>query len=243
LLPWESLCSVAVSKMRRLPGCSVRSSAPQSTNAMNAFITCHGLMRTFPFIANQLSKQQATTLAAALQRRLLGAPKPLKRRYVHGLVSDIIVNREKALITGPRAAIAATVTAGDVDGAVRTSVREWRTGLDSNFSNWKFVVRFRSGAAATDSETAPSFAIGTVGAVYPARSPEEPRDPIVPICGMICGIVESNIAEKSPLAVLTVDEWRTGRDSNPRYSCPYAAFRVRCFQPLSHLSARASGDT
>ena len=30
--------------------------------------------------------------------------------------------------------------------------------------------------------------------------------------------------------------WRTGRDSNPRYSCPYAAFRVRCFQPLSHLS-------
>ena len=30
--------------------------------------------------------------------------------------------------------------------------------------------------------------------------------------------------------------WRRGRDSNPRYSCPYAAFRVRCFQPLSHLS-------
>src|ERR1044071_5597728 len=30
--------------------------------------------------------------------------------------------------------------------------------------------------------------------------------------------------------------WRTGRDSNPRYSCPYAAFRVRCFRPLSHLS-------
>jgi site-specific DNA recombinase len=31
-------------------------------------------------------------------------------------------------------------------------------------------------------------------------------------------------------------KWRRGRDSNPRYSCPYAAFRVRCFQPLSHLS-------
>src|SRR5215471_1518901 len=30
--------------------------------------------------------------------------------------------------------------------------------------------------------------------------------------------------------------WRKGGDSNPRYSCPYAAFRVRCFQPLSHLS-------
>ena len=32
-------------------------------------------------------------------------------------------------------------------------------------------------------------------------------------------------------------DWRTGRDSNPRYGFPYAAFRVRCFQPLSHLSA------
>ncbi len=30
--------------------------------------------------------------------------------------------------------------------------------------------------------------------------------------------------------------WRRGRDSNPRYGCPYAAFRVRCFQPLSHPS-------
>src|SRR5262245_20953900 len=30
--------------------------------------------------------------------------------------------------------------------------------------------------------------------------------------------------------------WRRGWDSNPRYGCPYAAFRVRCFQPLSHLS-------
>src|SRR6185437_7808587 len=34
--------------------------------------------------------------------------------------------------------------------------------------------------------------------------------------------------------------WRRGRDSNPRYPCEYAAFRVRCFQPLSHLSAGAS---
>lgn len=31
--------------------------------------------------------------------------------------------------------------------------------------------------------------------------------------------------------------WRRGRGSNPRYGCPYAAFRVRCFQLLSHLSA------
>ena len=33
------------------------------------------------------------------------------------------------------------------------------------------------------------------------------------------------------------DLWRRGRDSNPRYPCEYAAFRVRCFQPLSHLSS------
>ena len=34
--------------------------------------------------------------------------------------------------------------------------------------------------------------------------------------------------------------WRRGGDSNSRYSCPYAAFRVRCFQPLSHLSKGAA---
>ena len=40
---------------------------------------------------------------------------------------------------------------------------------------------------------------------------------------------------------LSLNVWRRGGDSNPRYGCPYAAFRVRCFQPLSHLSAaRAS---
>ena len=33
--------------------------------------------------------------------------------------------------------------------------------------------------------------------------------------------------------------WRRGGDSNPRYGCPYAAFRVRCIRPLCHLSARA----
>jgi hypothetical protein len=32
--------------------------------------------------------------------------------------------------------------------------------------------------------------------------------------------------------------WRRGGDSNPRYPYEYAAFRVRCFQPLSHLSRR-----
>ena len=34
----------------------------------------------------------------------------------------------------------------------------------------------------------------------------------------------------------SVLDWRRGGDSNPRYDCPYAAFRVRCIQPLCHLS-------
>src|SRR2546426_11197008 len=35
---------------------------------------------------------------------------------------------------------------------------------------------------------------------------------------------------------LRIENWRRGRDSNPRYGYPYAAFRVRCIQPLCHLS-------
>ena len=35
----------------------------------------------------------------------------------------------------------------------------------------------------------------------------------------------------------SVPKWRTGWDSNPRYPCRYAAFRVRCHRPLDHLSA------
>src|SRR3954469_23603237 len=38
-----------------------------------------------------------------------------------------------------------------------------------------------------------------------------------------------------------VENWRRGRDSNPRYGCPYAAFRVRCDRPLCHLSVAAWG--
>lgn len=36
--------------------------------------------------------------------------------------------------------------------------------------------------------------------------------------------------------IRTRKPWRRGWDSNPRYPCEYAAFRVRCFRPLSHLS-------
>jgi hypothetical protein len=71
---------------------------------------------------------------------LLEAPKPLNRRYVRGLISDIVVDRERAVLSGPRAAIAAKVTSGDFDGKVLTSVWEWRTGQDSNW--WSLDRKF-----------------------------------------------------------------------------------------------------
>src|SRR6202043_438077 len=43
-----------------------------------------------------------------------------------------------------------------------------------------------------------------------------------------------SLMTSSKLLILLV--WRRGRDSNPRYGCPYAAFRVRCIRPLCHLS-------
>ena len=46
----------------------------------------------------------------------------------------------------------------------------------------------------------------------------------------------SGVKSATPGVRSSVLSWRRGRDSNPRYGCPYAAFRVRCFQPLSHLS-------
>jgi hypothetical protein len=59
----------------------------------------------------------------------------MTRRYLRGLVSEVILSRDKAIVTGPSSAIAATVTSGEFDTPVLTSAREWRTGSDSNFSN------------------------------------------------------------------------------------------------------------
>ena len=42
--------------------------------------------------------------------------------------------------------------------------------------------------------------------------------------------------KKSDRITLSLQLWRKGRDSNPRYSCPYTAFRVRPDRPLRHLS-------
>ena len=85
-----------------------------------------------PQFRQALSKQQASTIAADMKRRLLDAPKPLQRRYVRGLVCDIVLDQEKAVISGPPAAIAAAITSGKLDAEVRSSVRDWRSHGESN---------------------------------------------------------------------------------------------------------------
>ncbi len=59
----------------------------------------------------------------------------------------------------------------------------------------------------------------------------------VRIMGSKSRLLQTLVANGGANAVPTQGlKWRRGRDSNPRYPCEYAAFRVRCFQPLSHLS-------
>jgi site-specific DNA recombinase len=85
-----------------------------------------------PEIRHAFSRQQAAAMASNFKRKLLDAPKAVQKRYVHGLVSEIVVDRDKAVISGPPAAIAAAVSAGALEGGVRTSVRDWRARQDSN---------------------------------------------------------------------------------------------------------------
>ena len=86
-----------------------------------------------PKFRQTLSRQQAVSVAETLKRKLLNAAPALKRYYVRALVSTITVDKEKAVISGPPAAIAAAVTAPDQLGEVRSSVRQWRPREDSNF--------------------------------------------------------------------------------------------------------------
>jgi site-specific DNA recombinase len=55
---------------------------------------CLNLLRTLdselPESRQALSKQQAVGIASTLKRRLMEAPRPLQKRYVHGLVSEIV---------------------------------------------------------------------------------------------------------------------------------------------------------
>jgi site-specific DNA recombinase len=85
-----------------------------------------------PQLRQALSKQQATSIASTLKHILMDASPTLQKRYVHGLVTEILVNSETATIAGPPLAIAAAVATPDKLGEVRSFVREWRTGQDSN---------------------------------------------------------------------------------------------------------------
>jgi hypothetical protein len=79
-----------------------------------------------------LSSQQARSVAATLKRRLMDAPKGLQRRYVRGLVANITVSKELAVITGPDAALASCASNPDHLGAVPSSMRGWCPQRESN---------------------------------------------------------------------------------------------------------------
>jgi hypothetical protein len=56
---------------------------------------------------------------------------------VRGLVLQIAVDRDKAVISVPHDALAAAVSSGVLPDKVRTFEREWRTRQDSN--SWNLV--------------------------------------------------------------------------------------------------------
>ncbi len=85
-----------------------------------------------PPVRHALSKAQAQVVAATLKRRLIEAPPPVQRRYIHGMGTGTAVDREKAVISGSKAMIAAAITSGTHNAEVRTSVREWRSQRESN---------------------------------------------------------------------------------------------------------------
>lgn len=49
----------------------------------------------------------------------------MQRRYVRRLVSEIVVDHEKVIISGPKAAIAAAITASAIKSEVPSIVRKW----------------------------------------------------------------------------------------------------------------------
>ena len=86
-----------------------------------------GLGMDQPDLRQVLSRQQAVSVAANLKRRLLDAPRPLQKRYVHGLVSEIVVGPDSAVISGPSAAVGLAVSSPEQLAGVRSLVREWRS--------------------------------------------------------------------------------------------------------------------
>jgi len=64
-----------------------------------------GLERNTPAFVERVPGNRPEAAATTLKRRLLDAPKPLQCRHVRGSVSDILVDRGKAVIAGPPTAI------------------------------------------------------------------------------------------------------------------------------------------
>ena len=76
--------------------------------------------------------------------------------------------------------------------------------------------------------------------IYVGRSTDGVSDRI---CGPICGPQAVTFVSVLILLLKSTMDWRRGRDSNPRYGCPYSAFRVRRDRPLCHLSAGAAAGS
>ena len=91
-----------------------------------------------PEFRQALSKQQAASIAERLKHKLQAAPRALQKRYVHGLVSKIVVSREKAVVSGPPQALAAAASDPERLSGVRGFVREWWARQDSNLGQHRY---------------------------------------------------------------------------------------------------------
>jgi site-specific DNA recombinase len=81
-----------------------------------------GLGTDQPEFRQAFSRQQAASVAANLKRRLLDAPRPLQKRYVHGLVSKIVVGPDSAVVSGLTAAVGLAVSSPERLAGVRSLV-------------------------------------------------------------------------------------------------------------------------
>ncbi len=82
--------------------------------------------------------EQAKVASFHLKRLLNEAPANLKKRYIRAFVSEIVVGKSEIVISGPKDALAEAISGEPIthlaaaSGPVRSLVREWRAGEDSN---------------------------------------------------------------------------------------------------------------
>ncbi len=85
-----------------------------------------------------ITLQEARIASGHLKWLIKEAPAEMKKRYVRAFVSEIVVGKSKIIISGPKDALAEAMTGtppthlSAASGPVRSFVREWRTGEDSN---------------------------------------------------------------------------------------------------------------